>query len=423
MDTTTRTRTRRSLPRGLRVSLAAATVLAAVGGTATALPAGALTNGAVGRHVRTDPVLQGGADRLVEAGAVGYVARLRDETGVRTAVAGLADRATGRRMRTSDQFEIGSNTKTFTSTLVLQLVAEGRLRLDDPLERYLPGRFPDGKKITIRMLLNHTSGLFNYTEGSLLQEAVSHPTRRATVEQLLRDSAEHEPYFAPGEGWHYSNTNYVVLGVILNKITGRSLEDLVRDRIARPLGLQRTYFVTHITPYTGPGYAHGYSLAFTDAGPEWTDLSGWSLSWADAAGAIVSTPEELFRFYSALLSGRLLPAAQSAQMRTTVAVPQEWKEQFGGADVGYGLGLMRISTSCGTVWGHGGDTLGHHSVARFSEDGRRGVITDVTTQSKLSAEHPERIAAYYESVNSVDTDATCRMLGGKASAEPGTERS
>jgi D-alanyl-D-alanine carboxypeptidase len=355
------------------------------------------------------PALQRAVNAAVAAGAVGYVARVDDGRHVTTAVAGLADRSTGRRLATDDQFEVGSNTKTFMSVLALQLVARGELKLTDTVEQHLPGVVPNGDHITVRMLLNHTSGLFNYTEDEAWGRALfADPTHSSTPAELVAIATKHKPNFAPGKSWSYSNTNYILVGMILEEVTGHSPAALLEHRIARPLGLEHTYLVESVADDTGPGYAHGYMVAFGKPGtkPRYTDVSSWDLgSWANTAGAVVSTPDELSRFFTALLGGRLLPAAQLAEMKRTVSLPKAFAEIPGG----YGLGLMRIDTPCGTVWGHGGDTLGHHSTALVSPDGKRSAIADSTTELDQTVEPNAAALAWARAISTADATAVCAM--------------
>ncbi|MFN8075769.1 MAG: serine hydrolase domain-containing protein [Kineosporiaceae bacterium] len=415
--------------RALRPAVAALAV-AAVGlplaaGPASASPATASPDAATRVDVRhhphpfPHPAPHHGASRdlvaasrgVVEAGSVGHLALVGDGRRVTGVATGLADRATGRPLRLDDQFEIGSNTKTFTAVLALQLVARGELGLDDTVEHHLPGVVPGGDAITVRMLLQHTSGLYSFTgDEPFFRSLLADPRRVWTPEQLVAIATSHDPTFPPGQGWSYSNTNYIVAGMIIEKVSGRELPDLVRDRIARPLGLRHTELLRGAAPRIGPGYAHGYLIAFDDAGrPEaWTDVSDGALGgWAGAAGAVLSTPAELARFYSALLQGRLLPKAQLAQMQTTVPLP----DGFGPYPGGYGLGLIRTETPCGTVWGHGGDTLGHHSTVALTADGRRFAITDTTSgPNPLDGPTPpaQKLA---DAMGHAEEAAVCAMVG------------
>lgn len=409
-----------------RLAATCAALLAVLGVSTAAIPAAALPTGplpagpvagspaapgsaaAPGSLAATSrPALDRAARRVVAAGAAGYLAHVRDGRRVTTARAGLADRGTSRPIGVDDQFEIGSNTKTFTSVVVLQLVARGEMSLEDTVEDHLPGLVPGGDAITVRRLLNHTSGIYNVTADEPFMTSVSSGSDRLwTPRELVQVAVRHRPDFAPGEGWNYSNTNYILAGMIAEKVSGRSLAHLVEHRIARPLGLERTYLVTDRVRSAGPGYAHGYIAHFTGAGATYTDVTHWPIGgWAGAAGAIVSTPSELATFFSAVLRGRLLPAAQRAEMRRLEPVPDEWAAS--GVE-GYGLGLMRYRTPCGPAWGHGGDTLGHHSTAMVTGDGRRVAVTDTTTQPDADTPAARELAA---AVTAADTAATCLMLG------------
>jgi D-alanyl-D-alanine carboxypeptidase len=350
---------------------------AATSGTAT-------MSGPVTTSTPVASVLQAQADALVAAGATGVVGRAPDGHGVAQVAAGVEERTSGRPAQRGDSFEIGSITKTFMATLTLQLVAERRLRLDDTIERWLPGVVPNGDHITLRMLLNHTSGLFDYTsDPALLQGALTDPTRVFNPQELVALATAHAPYFAPGTSWKYSNTNFVLVGMILQAVTGLAPRDLLRLRITGPLHLTGTYLADQAPVGDRPWYLHGYLLEFgADGVAQYYDVSGISLSWASTAGAIISTTQDLDRFFTALLGGRLLPPAQLKEMETTVTVPNT------GGTVGYGLGLLRSDTPCGTVWGHDGATLGHLSEALYTVDGRHGMVSDVSTRPVNLATQP-----------------------------------
>lgn len=377
--------------------LTAAAVLA---GTGTVVAATA-ANAASGHN----GVMQDVAQRVLSAGSPGYVARINDGHRVAFTVAGLADTATGRRLTSQDQFEIGSNTKTFTSVLALQQVDRGRLGLDKPVETYLPGVVPNGKNITVRMLLNHTSGLFSYTgDPDFFTELAKDPQHVWTEEELLAVAFKHQPNFAPGTGWSYSNTNYTLIGMILRKQTGKSLPELVEQRITRPLHLSRTYFADPRATNTGPGYAHGYAISFASGTATYADTSSWPIGgWGGAAGAIISTPTELSRFFSAVMGGKLFSQHQLKQMRTTVDLPADFPLKGG-----YGLGIFKIDSPCGTVWGHGGDTQGHHSTAVTSADGRRTAISD-STSDPSDMEMNDGLARYYQVAFAAQDVTICEM--------------
>jgi len=380
-----------------------ATATASATARASAGQPGALT---LGQPATNNPVMQDVAAQVLAAGAPGYLARINDGHRVDRTVAGLADRTTRRPLSSRDQFEIGSNTKTFMSTLALQLVDRSQLDLAAPVSRYLPGVVPNGRNITVRMLLNHTSGLFSYTsDPDFFVQLDKDPQHVWTEQELLDVAFKHEPDFAPGTSWSYSNTNYILVGMILQKQTGKSLPELVQQRIARPLGLTHTYFANPRARNTGPGYAHGYAVSFAGTNPAYVDTSSWPIGgWGGAAGAIISDSNDLSRFFSAVLGGKLFSREQLNQMKTTVDLPAEFPFQGG-----YGLGLIKIKSPCGTVWGHGGDTLGHHSTAVVSADGRRTAVSDTNAEPSDLVENAGA-TRYYQVAFAAETVTICQML-------------
>jgi D-alanyl-D-alanine carboxypeptidase len=285
---------------------------------------------------------------------------------------GVADLRTGRPMSAAGQVRIGSITKTFTATVVLQLVAEGRVSLGAPVERYLPGLIRgngyDGRKITVRSLLQHTSGLPDYTDALDFDHVDEWRYRHADPRELIA-LALTLPH--PTATWHYATTNYIVAGLIAEKVTGDDIGREITRRVIAPLGLRQTYWPGDETRIRGP-HPRGYLTA--DGRRE--DVSDFNMSWAWAGGELVSTAGDMNRFYAALLGGRLLPPAQLALMTRTVPVdpadpPLGWK------DVRYGLGLMNVPLSCGgRWWGHAGDTPGYSAVAAIAPDGRRVALAN-----------------------------------------------
>jgi D-alanyl-D-alanine carboxypeptidase len=380
--------------------LATATLLAG-SGTVAAAASAQESNGRPNNAVMRDV-----AQQVLRSGAPGYVARIDDGHRVDTTVAGLADMTTKRPLTDHDQFEIGSNTKTFMSTLALQLVDQRKLDLDAPVSKYLPRIVPNGQKITVRMLLNHTSGLFNYTaDPDLFVEIDKDPQRVFTEKEILAIAFKHEPDFAPGTNWSYSNTNYTLIGLILQKQTGKSLPDLVQQRIARPLGLKHTYLANPRATNTGPGYAHGYAVSFAGSSPSYVDTATWPIGgWGGAAGAIISTQKDLSQFFSAVLGGKLFSQKQLDQMKTTIPVPADFPIRGG-----YGLGLFKIESPCGTVWGHGGDTLGHHSTAVVTGDGRRTAVSD-TIAEPSDQELNDGVERFVQVAFAAEDVTICEML-------------
>jgi D-alanyl-D-alanine carboxypeptidase len=287
--------------------------------------------------------LRAPAGRLLDQGATGAVIRVDDGHRVVQFAVGLADLKPRRDLEPGDEFRVGSTTKTFMAALVLQLVAEGRLALDDTVDRWLPGQVPNGSAITVRMLLDHSSGLPDYTNDPLLNDLrQGRAPGLRTPEQLLAMGARQTPLFAPGTAWAYSDTNYIALGLILQKVTHRSVRQLVQERISEPLGLRHTYLGSG-PGFRGAPYAHGYSApSYYAAGPVvdgLVDTTGLDLNWAWIAGGMVSTAPELATVYAAVLSARLVPPRQLQQMKATIPTSTP--------GVGYGLGIQQEVGPCG----------------------------------------------------------------------------
>ncbi|MEK2494480.1 serine hydrolase domain-containing protein [Kitasatospora purpeofusca] len=353
------------------VALAGATV---AGVAPTAAVAAGGEGGSADRRPRVDG--QRELRDLVERG--GTTAAVAEIRGVGRSpwrgAAGVSDLATGRPAEADGRFRIGSVTKVFVSTVLLQLVGEGRLRLDDPVERHLPGVVPNGAAITVRQLLNHTSGLFNYTEDARFTveseadlEDYAHGTwryRDYRPEQLAAVSAEHPPYFAPGQGWHYSNTNYVLAGMIVRKVTGRAWQQEVERRIVRPLHLEDTVF-----PGSGTGFGGPHAHAYLDLPTGPADITRLNPSVVDAAGNGISTTADLDRFHAALFGGKLLRPAEMSALTDTV--PSTVPGTVPG--MAYGLGVLRIDLGpgCEAAWGHDGSLAGWGTLLLGSRDGKR----------------------------------------------------
>ncbi|MBZ4223975.1 beta-lactamase family protein [Bacillus wiedmannii] len=247
-------------------------------------------------------------------------------------------------------FRIGSITKTFTASVVLQLAEEKQLNLEDTVEKWLPGVVQgngyDGSKITIRQLLNHTSGIAAYTDLDMRDITLpQNPFRYYSTDELISLALAKPPVFAPGEGWDYSNTNTVIAGEIIRKVTGDTYAEQIRKRFIEPLGLKET-FVMEASSHIPGKHANGYNM---DRSGRLYDLTEINQSWANAAGNMVSTVEDLTTFFSALLGGKLLNQELMDQMFTTVDSP-----------IGkVGLGIYEEKTSDGqSYWGHAGGTFG-----------------------------------------------------------------
>lgn len=317
--------------------------------------------------------LQGLLDELVANGATGVLARVDDGRRVRSYASGTVRIGSGRPETVGARFRVGSITKTFVATVALQLVGEGRLSLSDPVSRWLPGLVPGGDAVTMRMLLNHTSGIFDYTQDpQWLATVTADRTHVWTPQELVAVAVAHPALFAPGTSWSYSNTNYILAGLVIEAAGGRPLQTQIQRRIIGPLHLRATSFPTR-TPYINGYHAHGYiPPSLLPPGSRYFDVTAFSPTSFGAAGALISTAADLTRFHSALLGGRLLRPAELHQMETTVAVDPT---------LGYGLGLFSSRGPCGTVWGHNGHVPGYFSFAYNDRVGRRSVVINMSTEA------------------------------------------
>ncbi len=323
------------------------------------------------RAAEREAKLQRAVDRVVAAGVPGAVLLVRERGRTTRLTSGHGNLKPKTPMRAGDRFRVGSVTKTFVATVVLQLVGEGRLGLEDSVERWLPGVVPNGAGITVRQLLNHTSGLFAYGgDSDFVMEATRNPLRVWTPREIVAIATAHPPNFAPGEAWSYSDTNYFVLGLIVETATGRTLASELGRRIIAPLRLRATSLPS--APRIAGRHAHGYFLQPLQ------DVSVGSPSFDWAAGGLVSNARDLAGFFRALLGGRLVRPELLRLMRTTVAAP------LLGRGYAYGLGLQKVPAPCGALWGHTGASPGYDTHALNGPRGTRQVVVLVNATSTLS---------------------------------------
>lgn len=247
----------------------------------------------------------------------------------------------------------------------MQLADEGRLKLDASVDHYLPGLLPD-RKITVRQVLGHRSGLYDYTNDMFARAVPGFEEVRTKVfgyRQLVDRSLRHARTNAPGAAYSYSNTNFVVAGLLIEKLTGHSVRTEYQNRIIKPLKLRDTFYVHPDRKIPGR-HARGY-LTPDRAGAPLVDATEQTVSWAQSAGAVISSTRDLNTFLSALLGGRLMSSAQLKQMEHMVRVD---------STQAYGLGLRRRSLSCGvSVYGHTGAVQGYYTYAFATKDGRRSL--------------------------------------------------
>ena len=313
-------------------------------------------------------LLQEQLDAVHAAGMPGAFAEVREGRRTWTPATGVRNVATGEPVRDGLRHRVGSITKTFVATTVLQLAGERRIALDAPIGRYLPRLVPAGvgRTVTVRMLLNHTSGIGDYDSELIRTEDDLIVMGRTTYRpvELARIGLAAAPTHAPGTAWSYSNTNYVLAALIIEKVTGHSYRAEVSRRILKPLQLRDTYF-EGAEPFIRGPHMRAY-VPWTDG--ELRDFTRYNMTWAWAAGEMVSTAHDLNVFYRALLTGRLLPPGLLAEMKRTVVQDPEQPEAGG-----YGLGLYWVDLGCGRFWGHDGGVIGHQTVSWHSADGRHQV--------------------------------------------------
>ncbi|MFF3783702.1 serine hydrolase domain-containing protein [Streptomyces sp. NPDC001933] len=358
-----------------RAALAGALTLAvAIGVGGAALPGSAAATTAAaesaGHGSATDQVrLQKILQRLTTVdGAPGALVEVRDRRGSTVLTSGVADVRSQAPVHRDSRFRIGSMTKMFTATTMLQLVGEHRVRLDAPVERYLPGvvrgHGNDGRKITVRQLLQHTSGLPDFLDHLKPQEVVADPLVRYDPRDLVDMALKYPRVFEPGTDWDYSNTNYLLAGLIIKRVTGHTYAQEVRERIIEPLHLCETS--VPLGPAIPGPHPRGYAQPGKDV--PLLDITEVDPSVGGAAGGMISSGTDLNRFLGALLRGDLLRPAELREMMRT----RDTGNEDGRA---YGLGLeSRPLPGGGLYWGHAGDFLGFETMAGATVDGRRATV-------------------------------------------------
>ncbi|MGI5271685.1 serine hydrolase domain-containing protein [Nonomuraea sp. CA-218870] len=330
------------------------------------------------------PELQKAIQAFVDAGFLGIQLRVHDQRGEWVGSAGARKLGTSAEPPKNGHIWVGSVTKTFVATVVLQLVAEGEIGLDDPVAGYLPELGLD-RRITVRMLLQHTSGLFNYTgdldpDGTWVpglpaagKEWLDNRFHSYRPQELVRFALSKPAKFAPGTDWSYSNTNYTLARLLIEKVTGHAFDAELKRRIAGPLGLKGTVVPGNRTQLPRP-YARGY-LRYQEAG-QWkvADVSRQNNSLLAGAGDMISTTKDLQTFFSALNGGRLLPAKLLTEMRE----PHPKSDPLYGR---YGLGLFvkDLGSDCGSVLNHNGSPpAGYAALMYSSPDGSKTLTASLT---------------------------------------------
>ena len=382
-SSTSRAGRRRSVAwRVLAVPVAAAIALGAAGGTASAAPSKDETT-----HLKSR------AQGLVDAGYPAALAAVTDSKGESAGVAvGKGSLETGQAPPMDGEVRIGSNTKTFVAVVVMQLVQEGKVGLDEPIETYLPGLIRgegvDGSKITVRQLLQHTSGLPEYTDTTPGRSDIFQIKDHYAQPRDLLDTALGKPaQFEPGTQWKYTNTNYVVLGMLVERVSQRPVGEQIDERIVKKLGLSHTYFPAPGDKSIKGTHPQGYHLS---ADGKLEDITEMDPAWAWAAGAMVSTPSELNTFFQAVFDGRLLTQSSIDEMKNGAV---DASSRLGPGTV-YGLGLIGRSLTCGgTSWGHGGTIHGYQTNNAVGPDGTAAIFAVTALPSAIADQNnPESSA-------------------------------
>jgi D-alanyl-D-alanine carboxypeptidase len=311
-------------------------------------------------------------EAVVQCGLPGVVAVTSAPGFEWEGAAGLANLETGEALTVEHRFRVASVTKLFIATAVLQLVDEGAFALDETAAPIVPG-------VTVRQLLNHTSGVPNFDDDlvAFLEPYRRDPAHRSELgpREVLALALERRRLFAPGEGWAYTGSNYQALGLLVEEATGTTLRDELQRRILEPLGLAATDLPAETRPANGLArqYFPADNPLFPGPGPGPVDVTELDLPFNWTGGGVVSTGRDLARFLRALLGGELFPESLRAEMLRTV--PADWAESDG-----YGLGICEVTSlmgkspsPCGAAWGHLG-LGGHVTIALASEGGDRQVV-------------------------------------------------
>ncbi len=350
----------------------------------------------------TSSAVQPALDRLVARadGPPGAMVVVQRGAQVETYTAGVGDLATQAPLAPDEYLRVASVAKAFSGAAALALVSDGTLTLDDTIGKWLPELPASWASITLRQLLGHTSGLVDFSDVPAFREAVAASLDVAPPPiDLLAFVFDEPPSFPPGSRYRYSNSDNIVVGLMIAAATGTSYEDVLHARVSEPLGLTRTSLPAG--PELPAPAIHGYLVAPPDAPEDVSEL--FAAGWAWASGGIVSSPADLTRFVRGYVGGALVDDATRAAQFTFVAGGHS--EPPGPGTNAAGLALFRYETRCGTVYGHTGNTAGYTQFIAASEDGSRSVVVSVTAQIT-----PSTNAARFAELRRLYARAVCAAL-------------
>ncbi|MBK6013353.1 serine hydrolase [Streptomyces sp. MBT53] len=367
-----------------------------------------LVAGCVGALVPVSPAaaddrsLQRGLDELVAApdGPPGVIVVLRDGDRQRVLRAGTADLTTGRPLEPRDHTRTASTSKAFSGAVALSLVRQHRLSLDDTIGRRLPQLPKDWRAVTLRQLLQHTSGLPDFSQSPEFRSLIQADPHHHFDSRHLLDFVAGEPLrFTPGSQYQYSNSDNIAVALMAEAATGARYEDLLRHDVYRPLGLRDTSLPQGFR--MPEPYMHGYAVGGPSGPEDVSETIGMSGVWA--SGGITSSPRDLATFIGGYASGALTSRAALREQRHWVPGASE---PAGPGRNSAGLAIFRYETRCGVVLGHTGNTLGYTQLMAATPDGRRALTFSLTTQVNQAGN-----AALLSKVRAVEEDAVCALLG------------
>ena len=318
-------------------------------------------------------------NQIISDGVVGITMSVyKPQTGMWVGAAGMADLHNGVAMQSCNISRMGSTVKMFAAVTVLKLQEEGKLNLDDKISAYLHGEVIDNlenaDKATIRQLLQHSSGIYNYIQNLIFQTASTNDLiREWKPEDLLRYAYHKSAYFAPGEDVRYSNTNYILLGMLIEAIEGKPFYDVFEEKLFLPLGLTLTSFAAKDP--VPDGIVRGYIDIYSNLQVlESTYFSGWDYYTAD--GGLISNPYDMSRFFQALMYGQIINAASLDEMLTW-QTPKDPDPEFYPID--YGLGIFKIETPQGFAYMHSGDAIGYYANMIYFPDDSTTIVYAVNS--------------------------------------------